>query len=217
MTQEPGGTLADNPLHIMLGGWRGIIETTVPPLAFVGAYAATGGSLAWAVGLGVAASAVLAIWRVVQGERPTRVLGALLLVVIAAIYAAYTGSAVAYFWPLVLANVASALIFAFSILIRWPLIGVILGPVVGTGKRWRQDPDLLRAYSRASWLWVLLNLVRAVVQVPLIKGDALWALAAVRPVFYLLVLVTVIASWAVIQRTLPEGHPGVRRPQPATG
>ena len=209
---DPKDSLADNPLRVMLGGWRGIVETTVPPLAFVAVFAATT-SLGWAIGVGVTASVILAVLRIAQGEKPTRVVGALLLVVVAALFAAYTGSAVAYFWPLVLANVASALAFAFSILIRWPLIGVILGPVVGTGKRWRQDPDLMRAYSRASWLWVLLNVVRAAVQVPLIKGDALWALAAVRPLFYLLVLATVIGSWALIRRSLPVGHPGIRHPQ----
>jgi hypothetical protein len=76
--------------------------------------------------------------------------------------------------------------------------------------RWRADPDLMRAYSRASWLWVALNLIRAAVQVPLIEGENLWALAAVRPVFYVLVLATIWLSWVVIRRSLPADHPGVR-------
>ena len=79
--------------------------------------------------------------------------------------------------------------------------------------RWRQDPDLMRAYSRASWLWVLLNVVRAVAQVPLIRGEDLWALAAIRPIFYLLVILTILGSWAIIKRTLPPGHPGIRHPR----
>lgn len=47
--------------------------------------------------------------------------------------------------------------------------------------RWRKDPDLLKAYSKASWLWVLLNVVRAAVQVPRIQGEDLWARAADHP------------------------------------
>lgn len=201
---------ARHPLQTLIGGPRGAIEGMAPPIVFVLAYAMSGSELAWAIGAALAVGFVLAVWRLMRGERPVRVIGALFVVALGALIAAYTGSAVAYFWPLVLANVVSALAFAVSILIRWPLLGVIVGPIAGTRMRWRSDPDLLRAYSRASWLWVALNLIRAAVQVPLIEGENLWALAAVRPVFYLLVLATIWLSWVVIRRTLPADHPGIR-------
>ncbi len=185
----------------------------LPPLVFVVVYAASGDNLLWPALTATAIALVLAVLRIARGERPVRVVGALLVVVLAALVAYYTGSAAAYFWPLVLANIASALAFAFSILIRWPLLGVIVGPLMGTGMQWHKDPDLVRAYSRASWIWVLLNVIRAVVQIPLIRGENLWALAAVRPVFYLLVLGTVVLSWIVIRRALPADHPGVRHPR----
>lgn len=181
-----------------------------PPIVFVLAYALSGSELAWAIGAALVVGVILAVWRLLRGEKPVRVVGALFVVALGALVAAYTGSAVAYFWPLVLANIVSALAFAVSILIRWPLLGVIVGPIVGTRMRWRADPDLLRAYSRASWLWVALNLIRAAVQVPLIEGENLWALAAVRPVFYLLVLATIWLSWIVIRKSLPIDHPGIR-------
>jgi len=183
----------------------------LPPIVFVVAYLLS--NLTWAIAVTLAVAAVLAVVRLIRRERPVRVAGALLVVLLGAYVAYYTGSAAAYFWPLVLANVLSALAFAFSILIRWPLLGVIVGPIAGTKMRWRQDPDLLRAYSRASWLWVLLNVVRAVAQVPLIRGEELWALAAIRPVFYLLVILTILGSWAIIRRSLPAGHPGIRHPR----
>lgn len=186
-----------------------------PPIVFVIAYAMSGSRLAWAIGAALAIGLVLAVWRLLCGESPVRVVSALFVVALGALIAAYTGSAVAYFWPLVLANVVSALAFAVSILIRWPLLGMIVGPIAGTRMRWRSDPDLLRAYSRASWLWVALNLIRAAVQVPLIEGENLWALAAVRPVFYLLVLVTIWLSWVVIRKSLPADHPGIRVVRPA--
>lgn len=200
-------------LRTLIGGWQGAIEGMLPPIAFVVVYLVSGNSLTWAIGVTLVISGILAVLRVIRGERPVRVVGALLVVLLGAYVAYYTGSAAAYFWPLVLANALSALAFAFSILIRWPLLGVIVGPIAGTGMRWRKDPDLMRAYSRASWLWVLLNLIRAVVQVPLIRGEELWALAAIRPIFYLLVLATILGSWAIIKRSLPAGHPGIRRPQ----
>lgn len=169
--------------------------------------------MTWAVSVAVGLGLVFAIWRLVQRKRPTRVLGALLVVVLSAYVAAKTGSAAAFFWPRVLLNIASALAFAISIFIRWPLLGVIVGPIVGTKMRWRKDPDLMRAYSRASWLWVLLCLIRAAVLIPLIENNWLWALAASGALFYALVIVTVLLSWVVIKGTLPADHPGIRGPR----
>jgi len=202
-----------HPLAALIGGPQGAIESMLPPVAFVVVYISTGSNLTAAVMTALVIGLTLAAVRLWRGERPVRVTGALLVVVLAAMVAYYTGSAAAYFWPLVLANVASALAFAFSILIKWPLLGVIVGPITGTGMRWRKDPDLLRAYSRASWIWVLLNVVRAAVQIPLIQGENLWALAAVRPIFYLLVIGVVLWSWVIIKRALPADHPGIRSPR----
>ena len=202
-----------HPLAALIGGPRGAIESMLPPVAFVVVYLSTNSNLTAAVATALTIGLVLAALRLRRGERPIRVTGALLVVVLAAMLAYYTGSAAAYFWPLVLANIASALAFAFSILIKWPLLGVIVGPIVGTGMRWRQDPDLLRAYSRASWIWVLLNVIRAAVQIPLIQGEELWALAAVRPVFYLMVIGVVLWSWVIIKKALPPDHPGIRSPR----
>lgn len=210
---EPTVSPEPHPLQALLGGPRGAIEGSLPPIVFVLTYLISGEQLGIGVAAALITGAVLAVLRLIRKERPVRVVGALLVVVVAAAFAYYTGSAVDYFWPLVLANIASALAFALSILIRWPLLGVIVGPLLGTGMTWRKDPDLLRAYSRATWIWVLLNVVRAAVQIPLIVGNDLLALAAIRIVFYALVIATIAASWAVIKRTLPDGHPGIRRPR----
>ena len=107
-----------DPLAGLIGGWLGALESVLPPLVFVTAYVATGDGLEWAVGAGIGIGLVLAAIRVTRGERPVRVLGALLVVIAAALVAYYTGDPAAYFWPLVLANVASALVFAISIVIR---------------------------------------------------------------------------------------------------
>ena len=158
----------------------------LPPVIFVVVYFATGSNLTAAVISALTIGVVLARLRLTRREKPVRIVSALLVVVLAATVAHHTGSA--YFWPLVLANVASALAFAFSILIRWPLLGVIVGPITGTGMKWRKDPDLLRAHAKTSWLWGLLNVMRVAVQIPLIQGEDLWALAAIRPIFSVMVL-----------------------------
>ena len=200
-----------NPLRVLIGGPRGALESVLPPLMFVATFEVTS-SIGSAVGIALVIAVVFAIWRIVEGKRPTRALSALLIVAISAYVAVKTDSAVAFFWPRVLVNLISALAFAVSILVRWPLLGVIVGPIVGTRMRWREDPELLRAYARASWLWVALCLIRAAVLVPLIEQQFVWGLAVTGAIFYVLVIITVLLSWVVIRRTLPSDHQGIRHP-----
>ncbi len=207
------------PLAALIGGPRGALESILPPIVFVSVYLGLGdsnpNSLAWAIAAAVVLAAVFALWRLRERKRPTRVVGALVVVALGAYLAARTGSAAAFFWPRVLLNILSALAFVVGNVVRWPLLGVIVGPLVGTGMRWRKDPVLVRAYSRGSWLWVLLNLVRAAVLFPLIAADALWGLAASGAFFYVLVVATVFGSWVIIKRAIPPDHPGIRDPQVA--
>ncbi len=205
------------PLAVLIGGPRGALESIIPPLVFVAVYVGLGDSnpnaLTWAIASALVLAVIFGMWRLLERKRPTRVLGAIIVVALGAYVAARTGSAAAFFWPRVLLNVLSALAFVVANFVRWPLLGVIVGPIVGTGMRWRKDPVLVRAYSRGSWLWVLLNLVRAAVLFPLITANALWGLAASGAFFYLLVIATVVGSWFVIKRSIPPDHPGIRSPQ----
>ena len=65
---------------------------------------------------------------IIERKRPTHVLGALPVVTLRTYVVAKTGSAADFFWPRALVTIASALGFAISILVRWPLLGVIVGP-----------------------------------------------------------------------------------------
>ena len=213
---DPGpGEEADDrhPLSVLLGGPWGAIESMAPTVLFVLAYFASGNNLAVAVGVALGIALILAGIKIARREKPVRVLSGLLGVAIAALFAAYQDDPLGFFQIRVLANILSALAFAVSILVKRPLMGVIIGPVMGTGMRWRQDPDLLKAYSRVTWLWAILSLVRAAIQIPLIQAGQLAWLGATPFLFYGLVALTIAASWWVIRKTLPAGHPGIRQPQ----
>lgn len=201
-----------HPLNVLLGGPWGAIESMAPTVLFVLAYFASGNNLAIAVGVALGVAVILAGIKIARHEKPVRVLSGLLGVAIAALFAAYQDDPLGFFQIRVLANILSALAFAISILVRRPLMGLIIGPVMGTGMRWRKDPDLLRAYSRVTWLWAILSLVRAAIQIPLIQGNQLAWLGATPFLFYGLVALTIGASWWVIRKTLPPDHPGIRQP-----
>jgi hypothetical protein len=105
------------------------------------------------------------------------------------------------------------LAWSVSIVLRWPLLGLIVGTALGQRTRWRRDPALLRAYSRASWVWVMQYVVRLVVFIPLWAAGEVIALAITRGVFtYPLVAACVAVSGWVLFKSIPDGHPGLRHP-----
>ena len=212
-TERATGPIDDrHPLSVLLGGPWGAVESMAPTVLFVVSYFVSGNNLGVAVGVALGVALILAIIKLSRREKPVRVLSGLLGVAVAALFAAYQDDPLGFFQIRVLANILSALAFAGSILIKRPLMGVIIGPIMGTGMCWRQDPDLLRAYSRVTWLWAILSLVRAAIQIPLIQAGQLAWLGATPFLFYGLVALTIAASWWVIKKTLPPDHPGIRRP-----
>lgn len=205
---------AENPLHRLLGGWRGGLESAAPSVVFAATYVIAGQALTTALIAAVAVALVLAALRLLRHEKPVRVLGGLLAVGIAALVAARTGNAADYFLPSLLANVLSALAWALSILVGWPLLGVVVGFALGQRTRWRSDPDLVRAYGLASWVWTASFLVRAAVQGPLWLSDNVIGLGIARLVLgWPMVLLVIGLSWWVIRRTLPPDHPGLLHPR----
>jgi hypothetical protein len=226
MTREPdvsGSSLTD-----VLGGRTGALDAGIPAVAFVTAWAVAGvvapsgdgsstAGVLWGAGAAFAAGVVLAGVRLARGRRPAGVALGLLGVVVAALVVLYTGRAADFFLLQIASNAASALAWVASIAVRWPLLGVVVGLALGQKTRWRADPDLLRGYSRASWVWVAQYLVRLAVFVPLYRADQVVALGIARALTWVPVLVCVALSWPVMRTALPEGHPGIRYPRTRSG
>jgi hypothetical protein len=216
---RPDGAVGGPSLPEVLGGRRGALDASVPPVAFglgvgVAEVAGSPSAVLWGGGAALAAGAVVAAVRLVRGRRPVAVLAGLLGVAVAVAVALYTGRAVDYHLPQILLNVVSLLAWLVSIAVRWPLLGLVVGTVLGQRTRWRRDPDLLRGYRRASWVWVGQYGLRLAVLVPLYLAEAFYALSVVRPlVMWPLVALSVLVSWPVLRRALPPGHPGLLHPR----
>lgn len=211
--QRAAGNEPDRPesLADLLGGRRGALDATVPPVAFAGGWLAAG--LWGGVVAAVLAGTAVAGWRWRRGDRPRSVLIGLLAVCVAALVALRTGRATDFFLVQLVSNAASGLVWLVSIVVRWPLLGVLVGAVLGQRGRWRRDPALLRAYGRGSWVWVATYLLRLAVFVPLWLGGQVVALVVARVALtWPLVAAALAVSWLVIRRSLPEGHPGLRHP-----
>ncbi|MEV0058047.1 DUF3159 domain-containing protein [Saccharopolyspora shandongensis] len=198
----------------LLGGRTSAIDASLPPIAFGAGWFFGGESIAIGGGAAVLVGALIAGWRLRGGARPLAVLISLLAVLLGALIALYTGDAADFFLPRLVTNALSALAWMTSIAIRWPLLGVVVGTALGQARRWRRDPVLLRAYSRASWVWVGQYVVRLVVFIPLWLLGFTGALTIAQVVLtWPLVAVCVAASWWVMRRSLPPEHPGLRHPQ----
>jgi hypothetical protein len=175
-----------------MGGGHGIADSSLPGLAFVVGYTVSGQDLEAAVWTAVAVGAALLVLRLVKRETLQFAIVGFVGVAIAAFIAQKTGKAENFFLPGLLLNLGYAIAYLVSILVRWPLVGVVVGPLIGEGMEWRKDPKLVRVYTRASWIWVGLFVVRLMVQLPLFLAGELVALGVAKtamgfPVFALAV------------------------------
>jgi hypothetical protein len=149
-----------------LGGKRGIVEAAVPTIVFTGMWIATN-ELKASLIVSIAASVVLLVVRLIQRSTPQFVLNSLVGIGIGAFFAARTGEAKDVFLPGIYYNGAYAAGMLLSIIVRWPIVGFLVGSVTGDPTAWHKDPGLVRLCTRLTWLLMLPCLVRVVVQLPL--------------------------------------------------
>jgi hypothetical protein len=191
--EERGGEEPRVDLMEALGGSRGLADSGLPALAFVIVYTASGQDLNASALAAVALAVVLAAVRIWRRETLQFAFSGLIGVAIAAFIATRTGRAEDFFLPGILLNAAYATAYLASIAVRWPLLGVLIGPVIGEGMKWRKDPRRLALYSKASWIWVGVFMLRLAVQLPLYLAGAVVALGIARTALGLPVFA--LAAW----------------------
>jgi Protein of unknown function (DUF3159) len=163
-----------------IGGPLGMAETSLPAVAFVVAYTASGSDTNTAAMVAVGLALVLAVARLVRRESPQHALSGLIGVGFAAFIATRSGKAENFFLPGLLANAVYAAAFLISLAVRRPLVGIIVTKLDGEDERWREDPRRMRAFARATWLWAGLFLLRLLIQLPLYLAGAVVALGVAR-------------------------------------
>jgi hypothetical protein len=164
-----------NPLDL-LRDKRAVVDTGLGPVAFVIVYAIAGVNVAAGVAVGV--SVVLMIERLLRGRSAINAIGGLLGTGIAAFIAVKTGRPEGYFVPRMLYQLALAVAFAGSVLIRRP-IGLYIGAAVFRAEPgWTSDPRVKRVFSTVTLWWAGLFALRAAVYAVLIAAEKPGGLAA---------------------------------------
>src|SRR5690349_19498086 len=157
-----------------LGGPRGMLESALPFIAFTVAWVVTRdrtglplSPLYLSLGAALATAVVLGLIRLVQRQSVRFVLQAIFPTAIAAIIAARTGRAEDVFLPGILYNGFLALISAFTIAIRKPLVGFIIGAAIGDPTGWMSDRGLVKMTSKLTAVLAVPYVTRFVIQLPL--------------------------------------------------
>ena len=204
-----GRELAGVDVAAAIGGRRGLFDSGFPGIVFALAYAA--GNAWWptaelrvALVAAVGTALLLAVVRFIRHEDRRQTVYGLAGVGVAALLAGSTGRAVNFYAPGLLIQAAYAVGLLVSIVVGWPLVGVIAGPLLGDGSAWRDDPRRRRLYTRLSWLWAGLFAVRLLVQYPLYRADAVVALGFARLLMgWPLYLLVGFITYTAIRRAPP--------------
>jgi hypothetical protein len=206
--ERPAPTLAQ-----AIGGPVGLIESSVPALAFVIAYIATDSDTTTSALIAVGIALALAVGRLVRRESPQQAIAGLFGVGLAAFIASKSGKAENFFLPGLLQNVAYAAAFLVSIAIRRPLVGYIVGALDGE-RGWREDPARVRVFTAASWMWVGLFVLRIAAQLPLYLAGAVVALGVVKTAMGLPLFA--VGVWLTYRLVRPGAPPRHEDPPPSS-
>ena len=157
-----------------LGGRRGMVEAAVPTLLFTIVWLTTR-ELQLALMVSVAVALLLLAVRLVQRSTVQFVVNALVGIGIGWLFVNMSArgggsendQALAYFLPGILYNTVYSLVLSFTCLIRWPLMGFMVGSVTGDPTAWHKDKQVVRLCSQLTWVLVAPCILRVMVQAPI--------------------------------------------------
>jgi hypothetical protein len=186
-----------------MGGWLGVVETVLPSVLFGTSFALTGEALV-SVSLAGGTSVAFILYRLITRKSASSALiGALAVGFAAWLALREGGQAVDYFIPGFITNAAYGSVLLLSIIIRWPLIGVLVEVLRGHDMSWRKNRKILTIYSAVTAFWVGFFSLRLAIQLPLYFAGNTELLATARvamgPPLYALVIVT---TWLMLRATV---------------
>ena len=185
-----------------LGGKRGLIDSGLPALVFLIVFNISGKDVDTALYSAVALSILLTLLRLIKRETIQHAFSGLIGVGICALISKRTGNAADFYLPGLWINAAYGLLYAITNLVKWPILGVMLGPILGENLLWRKDPARLNAYIKAGWLWVAMFAARLIVQYPLYKSGNINVLGTARLLMgYPLFILTAWGTWQILRKT----------------
>jgi hypothetical protein len=121
---QDGGLTFDRHLVLdQLGGWRGMVDASLPTVAFIVANGI--GGLTVGIWGAVVAAVLVFLLRLLRRESIQQAVSGLFAVAVAVVIAARSGEARDFFVLGIIRNAGIGVVLLGSLLVRWPLVGVI--------------------------------------------------------------------------------------------
>lgn len=194
----PGEKPTASALLSAIGGVRGLVESILPGFLFLIVYSITQ-EVVPSVVAPIAIALVFIAVRAIQRQPVLPAIAGAIGIAVSAAIALSTGRAEDNFVLGLFINAGTILVMVTSILVRYPLIGVVVWLLTGDDA-WRTDPAKRRAALVATVLWAVLPALRLVVQLPLYLAENAQGLAGTKlvmgvPLYAILLWVT----WLLIR------------------
>ena len=186
-----------------LGGKKGLIDSGLPAVIFLVTFNVRN-NLREALIAALSLSILLAILRLAKKDTIQHSVSGILGVLICAYFANRSGNASDFYIPKLLTNLAYGTAYLVANLVGWPLLGIVLGPLLGENFEWRKNPARKKVYTRASWIWVAMFFSRIAVQYPIYRSGNVNLLGTVNLAMgYPLFFATAYGSWLVLKTAPP--------------
>ena len=183
-----------------LGGSRGLIDSGVPSILFLLTF-----NIAHSVKVASIAaillSLIFAVARVIKRETIQHALSGIFGVAICAAFAMYSHSASGFYLPSIIKNAVFLAIYVGGNLVKLPIIGLTLGPILGENMEWRKNGPRLAVYKKVGWLWAGMFALRIAIQLPLYLAKQVNLLGTANIFLgYPLYLVVIWLTWQSLRR-----------------
>jgi hypothetical protein len=175
---EPEQKLDGRALLEQMGGFSGLIYSSLPVLVFVPVSTKFGLMPAIYAALGVAA--LVLVWRLIRRESLQPAVSGFVGVGISAVIAYAVGESKGYFLLGIWSSLIYAAVFALSVVIRRPIVGYVWAWVNARDRDWRGVRKAVLAFDLATCAWVLVFGARFIVQQRLYEADETGLLGVTR-------------------------------------
>ena len=127
-----------------LGGKKGLFDSGIPSIVFLVVFNIRD-DVREAAMVALALSAVLGVFRLLRREKLQSAVTGVIGVLICYLLVRSTGKAEDFYLPGLFINAGYGAVYLITNLAGWPIICLVLGPLLGEDMHWRKVPERKRA------------------------------------------------------------------------